>query len=56
MNNSLLILLAALLLATSTISGCLMAVEDGGHRHGNLPQRDHRDGGDRRGESHDDRR
>lgn len=56
MSNSLLVLLAVLLLATSTLSGCILAVEDEGYRRGNFPQRDHRDGGDRRGESHGDRR
>jgi hypothetical protein len=50
MNKSLLAMIAVLLLITSLLSGCILAVEDDAYRRGNVPHRDHRDDGDRRGD------
>jgi hypothetical protein len=57
MKKTILVKLAVLLLATSTLSGCLWMVEDDGYRRGgHSQQRDHDERGDRRGESHGERR
>lgn len=56
MKKSLLVKLAVLFLAISTLSGCLWMVEDDRYRRGHSHQREHGERGDRRGGGHGDRR
>ncbi|MDD2900033.1 MAG: hypothetical protein PHI31_15125 [Desulfuromonadaceae bacterium] len=50
------VLIVGTFLAISTLSGCILAVEDDGYGYGASHERDHGDRGDRRGGNHGDRR